>query len=111
MVEQRIFLKLPPAGQFMHTIQPNLCGGFGSTPKLHENYLSGQLRVTPPPVKPWVAGSNPACSAKIGAVNVKITKMVNLHLLHWKCWFESGLPHKQFINEVKLVLLLNWKKN
>lgn len=36
--------------------------------------IAGQLRVTPQLTKPWVAGSNPACSAKIGAVNVKITK-------------------------------------
>jgi hypothetical protein len=34
--------------------------------------IAGQLRVTPQLTKPWVAGSNPACFAKIGAVNVKI---------------------------------------
>ena len=72
--------------------------------------IAGQLRVTPQLTKPWVAGSNPACFAKIGAVNVKITKWsIYIYFIGY-AGSNPACPTNNFINEVKSVLLLNWKK-
>jgi hypothetical protein len=68
---------------------------FGSTPD-RLKVTRRPIKSYSPPVKPWVAGSNPACSANWGS-KCENYRMVNLHLLHWNCWFESSLPQPYLI--------------